>query len=144
MRPARVYNACGARLTHGARSSLQRDLRPLVTDQTTPPTPDDSAATRLLAAYRQRLLELLRHAELAAPREPAELRLAVGTLVEELNGDLLRLYRLAESGALLRSDQTIVVPTLERLRDTLRQRGARLQRMSDTLHKAVCVLPASG
>lgn len=102
----------------------------------------DPPTARLLAEYRSRLAELLTHAELAAPREPAELRLAVTTLVERLNDDLLRLYRLAEGGALGRADQLVAIPALERLRDTLRQRGARPHPMSDTLHKAVAVLAA--
>jgi len=108
------------------------------------PTASGSTAALLLAGYRRRLIELLGRAEAAAPREPAELRLAVATLVEALNEDLLRLYRLAESGALSRGDQLIVMPALERLRDTLRHRGSRLHAMSDTLHKAIAGLPASG
>ncbi|HUO80570.1 MAG TPA: hypothetical protein VMU00_10555 [Steroidobacteraceae bacterium] len=104
----------------------------------------DSPATRLLSGYRQRLLDLLGQAEAAAPREPAELRLATAELVELLNRDLLRLYRLAESGTLTNSDQTIAMPALERLRDTLRHRGSRLHAMSDTLHKALAGLPATG
>ena len=115
-----------------------------MTKNTTPRTADGSTAARLLATYRQRLLDLLGRAEEAAPGEPAELRLAVAALVEQLNDDLLRLYRLAENGTLTRSDQTIAVPALERLRDTLRHRGARLHAMSDTLHKAISGLPASG
>jgi hypothetical protein len=109
-----------------------------------PGTADDGSAARLLTSYRRRLLELLGRAESAAPGEPAELRLAVATLVEALNDDLLRLYRLAESGALARSDQTVVMPALERLRDTLRHRGSRSHAMSDTLHKALSGLPVSG
>ena len=104
----------------------------------------NSPAAQLLTSYRQRLLDLLNRAEADAPHEPADLRLSVATLVEALNIDLLRLYRLAETGALTRSDQMIVMPALERLRDTLRHRGSRLQAMSDTLHKAISGLPASG
>jgi hypothetical protein len=115
-----------------------------VTKNDTPRTACGTPAARLLASYRRRLAELLGRAESAAPREPAELRLAVATLVETLNDDLLRLYRLAESGTLTRGDQTIVVPALERLRDTLRRRGSRQRAMSDTLHKAITGLPASG
>jgi hypothetical protein len=134
-----------ARATHGwVRGVGIEGRHRTVTKITTPRTADGSAAARLLASYRRRLLELLGRAELAAPREPAELRLAVATLVEQLNDDLLRLYRVAESGALTRADQMVVMPTLERLRDTLRHRGARLRPMSDTLHKAIAGLPASG
>ena len=115
-----------------------------VKNDKTPPTPRGTTATRLLAGYRRQLVELLGRAESAAPREPAELRLAVATLVEVLNADLMRLYRLAEGGTLTRGDQTVVVPALERLRDTLRQRGSRLHAMSDTLHKAIAGLPANG
>lgn len=125
------------------RLLAQRVARRHVTKNKTPRTTESSAAVRLLTSYRRRLVELLERAELAAPGEPAELRLAVATLVEHLNGDLLRLYQLAETGALTRGDQTIVVPALERLRDTLRHRSARPHPMSDTLHKAICVLPAT-
>jgi hypothetical protein len=115
-----------------------------VTKNKTSRATGDSPAARLLAGYRRRLLDLLERAEESAPREPAELRVAVATLVEVLNDDLLRLYRLAESGALTRSDQMIVMPALERLRDTLRHRGSRLHAMSDTLHKAIAGLPVGG
>ncbi len=114
-----------------------------MTKHKTPRAPADSPATRLLASYRRQLVALLGQAEQAAPREPAELRLAVAALVEALNDDLLRLYRLAESGTLTRGDQLIVMPALERLRDTLRHRGSRLHPMSDTLHKAIAGLPAA-
>ncbi|MBS0376308.1 MAG: hypothetical protein JSR73_17145 [Proteobacteria bacterium] len=100
-----------------------------------------TTTTRLLADYRQRLAELLSRAEVAAPREPAELKLAVAALVEDLNRDLLRLYRLAEGGTLTREDQLIAMPALERLRDALRHRGARVAPISDTLHKAIATLP---
>ncbi len=114
-----------------------------MTKKKTPRSIDGSAAARLLATYRRRLLDILDRAEASAPQEPAELRLAVATLVEHLNDDLLRLYRLAETGTLTRSDQTIAMPALERLRDTLRHRGSRLHAMSDTLHKAIAGLPAA-
>jgi hypothetical protein len=120
-----------------------RDPFRCVKTSKTPPTATGSAAVRLLAGYRRQLVELLGQAESAAPREPAELRLAVATLVEAVNDDLLRLYRLAERGTLLRSDQMIVMPALERLRDTLRHRGSRVHAISDTLHKAIAGLPAS-
>jgi hypothetical protein len=115
-----------------------------VTKKKTPRAAGDSPAVRLLASYRRRLIELLARAEQAAPREPAELRLAVAALVEALNNDLLRLYRLAETGTLTRADQMVVMPALERLRDTLRHRGSRLHAMSDTLHKAIAGLAAAG
>ena len=124
-------------------SLISRDTISFVKKSKAPPIAGDSAVARLLAGYRRQLVELLDRAVIAAPREPAELRLAVATLVEALNDDLLRLYRLAESGSLLRSDQLIVMPALERLRDTLRHRGSRVHAMSDTLHKAIAGLPAS-
>jgi hypothetical protein len=127
-----------------ASRKKNKACRSVVTKKKTPRTIDGSAAARLLATYRQRLLELLDRAEASAPREPAELRLAVATLVEHLNDDLLRLYRLAEAGTLTRSDQLVVMPALERLRDTLRHRGSRLHAMSDTLHKAISGLRVAG
>lgn len=127
----------------GARVGDSRGAPRTVTKNKLPRTASGSSTARLLAGYRRRLLELLGRAEAAAPREPAELRLAVAALVDSLNEDLLRLYRLAESGTLTRSDQQIVMPALERLRDTLRHRGSRLHAMSDTLHKAIAGLPAT-
>jgi hypothetical protein len=127
-----------------ARIRISRGSLRTVTKNKKPRSSGDSAAARLLGSYRARLLDLLQRAEADAPREPTELRLGVATLVEALNDDLLRLYRLAESGTLTRSDQTVVMPALERLRDTLRHRGSRLHAMSDTLHKAIAGLPASG
>jgi hypothetical protein len=139
-----VYNACRVAPKNRRLKLLHsRDPFSFVKKSKTPPTATGSTAVRLLAGYRRQLVELLGRAETAAPREPAELRLAVATLVEALNDDLLRLYRLAESGSLLRSDQLIVMPALERLRDTLRHRGSRVHAMSDTLHKAIAGLPAS-
>jgi len=128
----------------GARFREFEGLVQTVTKNKTSRATTDSPAARLLVSYRRRLNDLLGRAEEAAPREPAELRLAVATLVETLNDDLLRLYRLAESGTMTRGDQMIVVPALERLRDTLRHRGSRLHAMSDTLHKAIAGLPAAG
>ena len=143
MRSAAVYNV--SRGADGSVPSLSTSRIPFrfVKKNKTPQTASGPAA-RLLASYRQRLGELLDRAATAAPSEPAELRLAVAAVVEAINDDLLRLYRLAESGALTRSDQLIVMPALERLRDTLRHRGSRVHAMSDTLHKAIAGLPASG
>lgn len=143
MRLTAVYNVSRTAPKDRCPSLKSRGLLSFVTKNKTPPTASGSTAARLLAGYRRRLVELLGRAESAAPREPAELRLAVATLVEELNDDLLRLYRVAESGTLTRGDQMIVMPALERLRDTLRHRGSRLHAMSDTLHKAIAGLPAS-
>jgi hypothetical protein len=97
--------------------------------------------TVLLTGYRTRLAALVAAAEAAAPAEPGELRAAVDQLVEELNADLLTLYRAAERGALKARDATILVPALERLRNVLRHRDVRLCSMRDTLHKAVMAVP---
>ena len=95
----------------------------------------------LLAGYRTRLLDLVGSAESTAPTEPALLRAAVGQLVENLNADLLDVYRAAETGALAARDAAILVPAFERLRNVLRHRDLHLCSMRDTLHKAVMGMP---
>ena len=96
----------------------------------------------LLATYRARLVELIGTAEAAAPSEPAPLRAAVDALVENLNADLLNLYRAVESGVLKPRDAAILLPAFERLRNVLRHRDVRLCSMRDTLHKAVTGMPS--
>jgi len=102
------------------------------------PPPD---VAQLLARYRERLLELVALAEAAAPSEPAHLRAAVDLLVENLNDDLLKIYRATEAGALKAREAAIAVPAFERLRNVLRHRDVRLCSMRDTLHKAVTGMP---
>lgn len=111
--------------------------RPLTSKKNSKRDRGATLAARLLSAYRLRLTMLLEAAESTAPLESGELKLAVGRLVEDLNADLLRLYRLAEDGALSSIERRVAMPTLERLRDTLRHRGARVRPMRDTLHKAI-------
>lgn len=96
----------------------------------------------LLATYRARLVELIGTAEASAPSEPAPLRAAVDSLVENLNADLLNLYRAVESGGLKPRDAAILLPAFERLRNVLRHRDVRLCSMRDTLHKAVTGMPS--
>ncbi len=103
-----------------------------------------TSATRLLTSYRQRLAHLLERASAAGAAKAPDLRLEIAALVEGLNDDLLALYRLAESGTLLAVDLTVVLPALERLRDTLRQRGTRVRPVRDTLGKAVAGLASAG
>jgi hypothetical protein len=108
-----------------------------------PRPPHEPPAARLLPLYRERLAELLRYAEAASPDEPAPLRRAVDEVVDDLNADLLQLYRQAESGRLRPSDRAIVMTTLERLRNILRIRTGRAWPMRDTLHKALTGLTRS-
>ncbi len=104
--------------------------------------PDAPQPAALLARYRARLVELLDSAEASAPSEPASLRAAVDLLVENLNADLLNLYRAVEQGALKPRDAAILLPAFERLRNVLRHRDVRLCSMRDTLHKAVTGMPS--
>ena len=69
--------------------------------------------------------------------------MAVDALVENLNADLLTLYRAVESGALKAREAAILVPAFERLRNVLRHRDVRLCSMRDTLHKAMTGMPAT-
>lgn len=103
--------------------------------------PDPAHPASLLAVYRTRLIELIAIAESTAPSEPALLRASVDQLVENLNADLLRVYRAAETGKLVPRDAAILVPAFERLRNVLRHRDVRLCSMRDTLHKAVTGMP---
>ena len=104
--------------------------------------PEPLKPAALLAQYRRRLVDLLDIAETSAPAEPAALRAAVDLLVENLNADLLNLYRAVEHGALTPRDAAILLPAFERLRNVLRHRGVRLCSMRDTLHKAVTGMPS--
>ena len=103
--------------------------------------PDPAHPASLLAVYRTRLIELIAIAESTAPSEPALLRASVDQLVENLNADLLHVYRAAETGGLVPRDAAILVPAFERLRNVLRHRDVRLCSMRDTLHKAVTGMP---
>jgi hypothetical protein len=116
--------------------------QPTVTSRTTlghpPETPQPA---ELLVRYRARLMELVTAAAAAAPTEPAALRTGVDQLVDDLNVDLLILYRAAERGALQPREAAIMLPAFERLRNVLRHRDVRLRSMRDTLHKAVTGMP---
>lgn len=95
---------------------------------------------RVLPAYRERLSELLRMAEAVAPAEPADLWRAATALVDDLNADLLTLYRRAEADGNHPGGTASVTATLERLRDILRVRSSRARPMRDTLHRALAGL----
>jgi hypothetical protein len=127
-------------------SAIRSDAHPAST-VTSPTTPAGAAsapqASVLLARYRARLATLLAEAEAAAPVEPAALKLALDQLVEDLNADLLTVYRAAERGELAAREAAIVVPAFERLRNVLRQRDVRNGSIRDTLHKAALAMPAS-
>jgi len=116
--------------------------RPTVNSRTTSGQPADAPQpTELLVRYRTRLMELVTAAEAAAPTEPSTLRTGVDQLVDDLNVDLLVLYRAAERGALQPREAAIMLPAFERLRNVLRHRDVRLCSMRDTLHKAVTGMP---
>ncbi len=109
--------------------------------KTPAPTPPLVDPASLLAGYRAQLVDLVAIAESTAPAEPAMLRAAVDQLVENLNADLLNVYRAVEKGVLKARDAAILVPAFERLRNVLRHRDVRLCSMRDTLHKAVTGMP---
>ena len=98
-------------------------------------------AALALRSYRERLSQMLTWAENANPSEAGALRLAVARLVEELSRDLLHLYRKLEARELTGTDQTVVMPALERLRDVLRHWRMRARPLRDTLHKAIAAFP---
>ena len=98
-------------------------------------------AALALRSYRERLSQMLTWAETADPAEAGALRLAVARLVEELSRDLLHLYRKLEARELTSTDQTVVMPALERLRDVLRHWRMRSRPLRDTLHKAIAAFP---
>jgi hypothetical protein len=98
-------------------------------------------AALALRSYRDRLSQMLTWAESANPADAGALRLAVARLVEELSRDLLDLYRKLEDRELTGTDQTVVMPALERLRDVLRHWRMRARPLRDTLHKAIAAFP---
>jgi len=98
-------------------------------------------AALALRSYRERLSEMLAWAESANPAEAGALRFAVARLVEELSSDLLHFYRKLEARELTGTDQTVVLPALERLRDVLRHWRMRSRPLRDTLHKAIATCP---
>jgi hypothetical protein len=129
-------------LAAAALALPRRDIPTHVTSKkSSTPATDAVQPAHLLARYRERLARLLETATAAAPGEPPLLRVAVESLLEDLNSDLLALYRGSEARRLKPKEMAIVVPALEKLRNVLRQRDARVRSMRDTLHKAVTVLP---
>lgn len=93
-------------------------------------------AARVLRAHRDCLRALLIRAE-SGDEDAAQVRRAVSLLVDQLADDLVRLYALAERGVLARSDHLIVLPALERLRNSLRFWQHRRRALRDTLHRAI-------
>jgi len=115
-----------------------------------PPEPPEAPAVltpaaRVLLRHRDRIAALLSRAD-AEPdggSESESLKRAVSLLVDEVADDLVRLYALAERGALTRGDLLVVLPALERLRNALRFWQHRRRSLRDTLHKAMGALAPS-
>jgi hypothetical protein len=95
-----------------------------------------------LAAYRERLVGILTSIESADSPGPRVLHIAVAQLLENLSHNLAHLYLQRGSPELSDTDQAIVIPALERMRDVLRHRRRPSNRLSDTLHEAIAAYPA--
>ncbi len=108
-------------------------MAPIEPDEELLPT----AGARVLREHRNSLRALLTRAERAGPEDAAQLKRDVSALVDQLAEDLVRLYSLSERGILSRSDHLIVLPALERLRNSLRFWQHRRRALSDTLHRAI-------
>lgn len=90
----------------------------------------------ILTHYRDRLRLLLAQAERLAPAEPGELRAELVALIEDLNGDLLDLYDLTESGSATDPSHAVVMAALEAMRNTLRRRSS-IRPIREILRKAM-------
>jgi hypothetical protein len=100
-------------------------------------------AARTLSLYRARLKDLLDQVDNSDGREETNIRFSLGTLIEQLSTELMLLYHESARGGLVHSDQTIVLPALERMRDILRRAHRRPLPLRDALHKAITAMPSS-
>jgi len=100
-------------------------------------------AARTLSLYRARLKDLLDQVDNSDGRGEATIRFSLGTLIEQLSTELMLLYHESARGGLVQSDQTIVLPPLERMRDVLRRAHRRPLPLRDALHKAIGAMPSS-
>lgn len=109
---------------------MKRQLRPV---------PDRflDTARLVLASYRERLVRILETLNDGTPAAQDVARRATTDLVEQLNADLLSLYRRRERGTLDDSAADSLVPVLEKVRDLLRFRTVRKRPVADTLQRAV-------
>jgi len=100
-------------------------------------------AARTLSLYRARLKDLLDQVDNSDGHGEANIRFSLGTLIEQLSTELMLLYYESTRGGLVHSDQTIVLPALERMRDVLRRAHRRPLPLRDALHKAIAAMPSS-
>ena len=101
---------------------------------------NEDTSIRVLRFYRAWLIRIIDVAERRTPVAARDASRATADLVERLNSDLLSLYRRRESGTLAIGEQTVLVPTLERIRNVLRFRTSRKRSIEDTLRQAVTQL----
>ena len=99
--------------------------------------PPQTTGSRVLRQHRDCLQALLKRAVGAGGGDSAQVKREVSALVDQLADDLVRLYSLSERGVLSRSDHLIVLPALERLRNSLRFWQHRRRALRDTLHRAI-------
>lgn len=99
--------------------------------------PLQTSAARILRAHRDCLRRLLARADAADPAQSAQVGHAVSLLVEQLAQDLIRLYAHADRGLLTETDLVVVLPALERLRNSLRFWQHRRRTLRDTIHRAI-------
>ena len=79
----------------------------------------EGTSIRVLTLYRAWLVRIIEIVEQRTPVAERDASRSTADLVEQLNSDLMSLYRRRESGPLTRGEMTVLVPTLERLRNQL-------------------------
>ena len=104
----------------------------------------ETRAEKVMSVYRSLLIDLLTRAEARDAPDEAAIALAFARLVDKLGADLVRLYQEQASGQLSDTDQRIVLPALERMRNVLRRAHRRTLSLRDTLHKALNASAPSG
>ena len=101
-----------------------------------PIDPRDAHSTELVSQYRQRLIEILNLAELEHSPSQQEAHRRVADMIREITREIVRLYDRSGSDALTPLQSTSILPTLERLRDILRNAKTGRRALRDTLRKA--------
>ena len=103
------------------------------------PDPIDSheqKSIRLISQYRDRLIEILKLAEVDSAINQQEARRRVSTVIDELTRDIVSFYDRAAHATLTHQEGTAVLPMLKRLRDILRNSKSSRRGLRDTLLKA--------
>lgn len=96
----------------------------------------NATAQAILRRYRSALRSAIDLAEQSTGLGPRDVERAIATILDELNRDLMALYRRVEGGRASASEVCVLIPNLERLRTILRFRNRRRRTAIETLHDA--------